>query len=40
MLQRLAADGTKTLALKIQHSDTTTDGDFADVSPAVAFTAR
>jgi hypothetical protein len=30
--------GTRTLALKIQHSDTTTDGDFGDVSPAVAFT--
>lgn len=29
--------GTRTLALKIQHSDTTTGGDFADVSPAVAF---
>jgi hypothetical protein len=32
------ADGTKTLALKIQHSNTTTGGDFADVDPAVAFT--
>jgi hypothetical protein len=32
------ASGTRTLALKIQHSDTTTGGDFADVSPAVAFT--
>jgi hypothetical protein len=30
--------GTTTLALKIQHSNTTTDGDFIDVSPAVAFT--
>jgi hypothetical protein len=30
--------GTTTLALKIQHSNTTTSGDFADVSPAVAFT--
>ena len=30
--------GTTTLALKIQHSDTTTDGDFSDISPAVAFT--
>jgi len=30
--------GTTTLALVIQHSDTTTAGDFAAVSPAVAFT--
>lgn len=29
--------GTTTLALKIQHSDTTTAGDFGDVTPALAF---
>src|ERR1043166_8432587 len=34
-----ATAGTNpTLDVKIQHSDTTTSGDFVDVSPAMAFT--
>jgi hypothetical protein len=33
-----AGGGTRTLAVKIQQSDTTDDGDFADIDPAVAFT--
>ena len=30
--------GTTTLALTVQHSNTTTDGDFVAFSPAVSFT--